>query len=111
MSSTACPACLLNDRPGRASAGAGVDEPARGPGRYKGEITPSPAECGSIRRRLGWRQERLAAEAGLTEKTVRDFESGVRTPHPRTLIAIRRAFRAAGAQPAQLSSAPLRDAQ
>lgn len=110
MSSTACPACVLNERLGRASAGAGVDEAGRGPGRYKGEITPSPTECRSIRRRLGWRQERLAAEAGLTEKTVKDFESGVRTPHPRTLIAIRRAFRDAGAQPAQLS-ASIRDAQ
>jgi DNA-binding XRE family transcriptional regulator len=68
----------------------------RGYGRYKGEITPSPAQCRSTRRGLGWCRTQLAAAADLTEKTVKDFETGARTPHPRTLIAIRRAFRRAG---------------
>lgn len=70
--------------------------PEQGRGRFQGAITPSPVECRSLRHRLRWSCERLAEEAGLTKKTVVDFESGVRTPQARTLIAIRGAFRRAG---------------
>jgi DNA-binding XRE family transcriptional regulator len=73
-----------------------VCDPASGRGRYKGPITPSPAQCRANRTRLAWCSARLADAAGITEKTVRDFESGARTPHARTLIAIRRTFREAG---------------
>lgn len=66
-------------------------------GRFKGPIIPSPEECQALRSRLEWSQERLAEKAGLTIKTVVDFEAGVRTPHPRTLIAVRAALRQAGA--------------
>jgi DNA-binding XRE family transcriptional regulator len=72
-------------------------EPRRG--CSKGPITPTPAECRVLRNSLRWSREQLALEAGLTKRTVRDFETGIRTPHPRTLIAIRRAFRRAGAAP------------
>ena len=66
-------------------------------GRSKEPITPSPKECRRLRDQLRWSREQLALASGLTKRTVADFESGARTPHPRTLIAIRRAFRQAGA--------------
>ncbi|MBW3653402.1 MAG: helix-turn-helix domain-containing protein [Actinobacteria bacterium] len=40
--------------------------------------------------------DRLAEAAGVKKRTVIDYETGVRMPRVGTLIAIRRAFRAAG---------------
>ncbi len=62
-------------------------------------ISPSPEDCRALRRSLGWSTQQLAARAGLAKKTVLDFETGARAPRSLTLIAIRRAFRQAGALP------------
>ncbi|WP_421933616.1 helix-turn-helix domain-containing protein [Phenylobacterium sp.] len=48
--------------------------------------------------RLGWSQQKLASVAGLAERTVRLFEDGTRSPRFGTLIALRKAFRAAPAE-------------
>jgi len=63
------------------------------------------AACREGREELGWTAAKLATAAGLTERTVTDFESGLRSPRPGTLIAIRRAFREAAARNASLAVA------
>jgi transcriptional regulator with XRE-family HTH domain len=45
---------------------------------------------------LAMTAEALAAAAGVSKVTLSDFELGKRTPHPRTLDAIRAALEAAG---------------
>jgi transcriptional regulator with XRE-family HTH domain len=52
-------------------------------------------DCIAARERLGWSPYRLAAMAGLSERTVLRFEAGEAAPRPGTLIALRRAFRGA----------------
>lgn len=54
-------------------------------------------ECSAARARLGWSTYRLAAIAGLAEKTVLRFEAGEAEPRPGTLIALRRALRTGAA--------------
>ncbi len=45
---------------------------------------------------LGMTAEQLAAAAGVSKVTLSDFEIGKRSPHPRTLAAIRGALESAG---------------
>jgi transcriptional regulator with XRE-family HTH domain len=47
---------------------------------------------------LGMTAEELSTAAGVSRVTLSDFEIGKRSPHPRTLAAIRSALEAAGAQ-------------
>ncbi len=47
---------------------------------------------------LGMTAEHLAAAAGVSKVTLSDFEIGKRSPHPRTLAAIRGALEAAGVE-------------
>ncbi len=47
---------------------------------------------------LGITAEALAAAAGVSKVTLSDFEIGKRSPHPRTLAAIRSALEAAGVE-------------
>ena len=42
--------------------------------------------------------EKLAKAAGVSKVTLSDFEIGKRTPHPRTLAAIRAALESAGVE-------------
>lgn len=49
-------------------------------------------ECRARRLRLGWTEQELADQAGLSELTIRSFERGLTQPRPGTLIALRRAF-------------------
>lgn len=58
----------------------------------------APETCHELRERLGWTPGRLARAAGVTERTVTDFEGRLRSPRQGTLIALRNAFRAAGAE-------------
>lgn len=45
---------------------------------------------------LGMTAEQLAMAAGVSKVTLSDFEIGKRSPHPRTLAAIRGALESAG---------------
>ena len=45
---------------------------------------------------IDWQQERLSTAAGIGLSTVKDFESGKRTPHQRNLTAIQQALVTAG---------------
>jgi transcriptional regulator with XRE-family HTH domain len=45
---------------------------------------------------LGMTAEQLAAAARVSKVTLSDFEIGKRSPHPRTLAAIRTALESAG---------------
>lgn len=47
---------------------------------------------------LDWSRERLADAAGISERTLIDFERGARSPVPATLAAIRRALEEAGVE-------------
>ena len=58
----------------------------------------TPALCRAARGLLNWAQVRLASKAGISEGTVRDFESGKRIPNPGKLSAVRYALEAAGVQ-------------
>ncbi len=55
-----------------------------------------PAQCKGARAMLGWSQAELAARARVAKQTLADFETGKRSPYPRTLTDIRAALEAAG---------------
>ncbi len=56
----------------------------------------SPEQCRAARAWLGWPQPELAKRAKVGLSTVRDFETGTRTPIPNNREAMQRAFEAAG---------------
>jgi len=56
----------------------------------------TPPQCRGARGILDWTQERLATEAQVSLSTVKDFESGRRTPIVNNLAAMQRALEAAG---------------
>lgn len=56
----------------------------------------SPAQCRAARALLEWNQPVLAEAAGVSPSTLRDFESGKRTPIANNLVAIQSALEAAG---------------
>jgi DNA-binding XRE family transcriptional regulator len=45
---------------------------------------------------LGWRRDELARAADVAIATIADFETGRRTPHPRTAGALKVALEQAG---------------
>ena len=47
-----------------------------------------PAQCRAARTLKGLEQTALAEEAGISDRTLIDFERGERMPHPTTLRAI-----------------------
>ena len=54
------------------------------------------AQCRAVRAGLEWRREDLAELAGLSVRTITDFERGARDLHGNNKRAIRAAFEAAG---------------
>ncbi|MFG1282264.1 helix-turn-helix domain-containing protein [Xanthobacter autotrophicus] len=56
----------------------------------------TPAQCRAARALIGWSQPKLAAACGAGVSTIRDFETGKRTPIANNLTAIRAALEAAG---------------
>ncbi len=54
------------------------------------------AQCRAARAGLEWSREDLAEMAGLSDRTITDFERGAREPHDNNKRAIRAAFEAAG---------------
>lgn len=59
-------------------------------------MTISPGQCRAARALLGWTQKQLEERSRVTQKTITDFERGVRQPFPRTLDDIVQAFEEAG---------------
>lgn len=59
----------------------------------------TPPQSRSARGWLGWTQSDLAAKAQVGLSTLRDFESGTRTPIQNNVAAIRRALEDGGAGP------------
>lgn len=55
-----------------------------------------PEQCRAARAWLGWSQSELAAKAGVSTSTIRNYEVGKRLPHGNNLRAIRIAFEQAG---------------
>ncbi len=56
----------------------------------------SPEQCRAARAWLGWPQPELAKRAKVGLSTVRDFETGTRTPIPNNRGAMQRAFEGVG---------------
>jgi transcriptional regulator with XRE-family HTH domain len=56
----------------------------------------SPEQSRAARGWLGWSQTELAKRASVSLSTVRDFETGVRTPIANNLAAMRGAIEEAG---------------
>ena len=56
----------------------------------------SPEQSRAARGWLGWSQTELATRASVSLSTVRDFETGVRTPIANNIAAMRRAIEEAG---------------
>jgi transcriptional regulator with XRE-family HTH domain len=52
----------------------------------------SPALCRAARGFLGWSQTELGQRARAAPKTIVDFERGTRSPHFRTLDALKKVF-------------------
>jgi hypothetical protein len=58
----------------------------------------TPAQSRAARGILDWTQDRLAAQAAVSLSTVKDFESGRRTPIANNLAAIQRALEGGGVE-------------
>lgn len=56
----------------------------------------SPAQCRAARALLNWSQTDLETKAGVSRKTLADFEGGKRQPYERTLAEIRATLEKAG---------------
>lgn len=56
----------------------------------------NPAQCRAARALVNWTQPQLADAAGVSPSTLRDFESGKRTPIANNLNAIRSALETVG---------------
>jgi transcriptional regulator with XRE-family HTH domain len=56
----------------------------------------SPEQSRAARGWLGWSQTELARRASVSLSTVRDFETGARTPIANNIAAMRRAIEGAG---------------
>ncbi|MGD9617442.1 MAG: helix-turn-helix domain-containing protein [Alphaproteobacteria bacterium] len=58
----------------------------------------SPEQSRAARGWLGWSQTELARRASVSLSTIRDFETGARTPIANNLAAMQRALESAGIQ-------------
>ena len=58
----------------------------------------SPEQCRAARAWLGWSQQTLADRANLGLSTVKDFESGSRTPIANNLAAIHKTLADVGVE-------------
>ncbi|MCK0195388.1 helix-turn-helix domain-containing protein [Ancylobacter sp. 6x-1] len=56
----------------------------------------SPAQCRAARGFLDWTQDELAAAAGVSRSTIRDFEVGRHALHRATEAVLVRTFEGAG---------------
>ena len=63
---------------------------------FLGGAMISPEQCRAARAWLGWSQQTLARQARIGRSTLKDFESGKRTPMRNNLEAIRAALANAG---------------
>lgn len=59
-------------------------------------MTIDPAQCRAARALVSMSQRDLAELAKVAPRTLADFETGARSPHPRTLDALRQALENAG---------------
>jgi transcriptional regulator with XRE-family HTH domain len=56
----------------------------------------TPEQCRAARGWLSWSQQALADQASISLSTVRDFETGKRSPIANNLAAMQRVFEQAG---------------
>ncbi len=55
-------------------------------------------QCRAARALLGWSRKQLAEKAGVSERTITDFERGARSPIASSLKALRCALENAGVE-------------
>lgn len=60
----------------------------------KNDITP--AQCRAARGLIGWSQDHLAAESGVSKRSIVRFELDEANPHESTLEALQSSLREAG---------------
>jgi transcriptional regulator with XRE-family HTH domain len=60
------------------------------------KVPISATQCRAARRLLGWSQEDLAGEIGMSTSTIATFERGSRNPYAGTLMSIRNTLEVAG---------------
>lgn len=65
----------------------------------------SPDQCRAARALIKWPRKKLSKAAGITERTITDFEreakdidSGIRIPRKSTLLAIKASLESAGVE-------------
>jgi transcriptional regulator with XRE-family HTH domain len=58
----------------------------------------TPAQSRAARALINWSQPQLAEASGVSVSTIRDFETGKRSPIVNNLAALRRALEAAGVE-------------
>jgi transcriptional regulator with XRE-family HTH domain len=63
---------------------------------YEVVMVMSVAQIRGARGLLGWSQQQLADVAGVGRATIADFETGKRTPYPRTIDELQRSLESAG---------------
>lgn len=56
----------------------------------------TPEQLRAARNWLGWTQQEMATRAKVGLSTIKDFESGKRSPIPNNVVAIRAALEAGG---------------
>jgi len=56
----------------------------------------TPRQCRAARALLGWKQNRLAYQAGISLSAVAQFEGGQRRTYPRNIEAMESALNRAG---------------
>jgi predicted transcriptional regulator len=61
-------------------------------------MTLNRLQCRAARALLDWSQKELAHHAGITQKTIADFERGATTPYARTITKIIVALELAGVE-------------
>jgi DNA-binding transcriptional regulator YiaG len=62
------------------------------------ETVMEAMQCRAARGLLQWTQNELAAHSGISGTAIRNFENGITSPNPATLIVLRQTLEKAGVE-------------
>jgi DNA-binding XRE family transcriptional regulator len=66
--------------------------------KANGDGVMEAMQCRAARGLLQWTQNELAAHSGISDTTIRNFEKGLTTPNPATVIVLRQTLEKAGVE-------------